>query len=127
MNQSILIRYFIAAFVINISLWVMIRFSIDELVSDKRILSAFFMITIWSIFFLPIKRLDVYKNQTIPYWTFNLFMTLGMILITIICFSVLIVVFPWKYLNSKKIYRTASSESIRKSIIRHGWISRLQS
>jgi len=94
MNQSILIRYFIAAFVINISLWVMIRFSIDELVSDKRILSAFFMITIWSIFFLPIKRLDVYKNQTIPYWTFNLFMTLGMILITIICFSVLIVVFP---------------------------------
>jgi len=94
MNQSILIRSFIAVFVINIGLWIFIRFSIDELVSDKRILSAFFMITIWLIFILPIKRLDVYKNQPIPYWTFNLAMTLGMILITIICFSVLIVVFP---------------------------------
>lgn len=94
MNQSILIRSFIAVFVINIGLWIFIRFSIDELVSDKRILSAFFMITVWLIFILPIKRLDVYKNQSIPYWTFNLAMTLGMILITIICFSVLIVVFP---------------------------------
>lgn len=93
MNKSILIRSFIAAFVINIGMWIIIRFSIDELVPDKRILSAFFMIIIWLIFFLPVKRLDVYKNQTIPYWTFNLFMTLGMILITIICFSVLIVVF----------------------------------
>jgi len=93
MNKSILIRSFIVAFVINILLWIIIRFSIDELVPDKRILSAFFMIIIWLIFFLPVKRLDVYKNQTIPYWTFNLFMTLGMILITIICFSVLIVVF----------------------------------
>jgi len=94
MNKSILIRSFIVAFVINILIWITIRFSIDELVSDKRILSAFFMIIIWLIFFLPIKRLDVYKNQTIPYWTFNLAMTLGMILITIVCFSVLIVVFP---------------------------------
>lgn len=94
MNKSILIRSFIVAFVINILLWIIIRFSIDELVPDKRILSAFFMIIIWLIFFLPIKRLDVYKSQTIPYWTFNLFMTLGMILITLICFSVLIVVFP---------------------------------
>ncbi len=94
MNKSILIRSFIVAFVINILLWVIIRFSIDELVPDKRILSAFFMIIIWLIFFLPIKRLDVYKNHTIPYWTFNLFMTLGMILVTIVCFSVLIVVFP---------------------------------
>ena len=94
MNQSILIRSFIAAFMINIGMWIIIRFSIDELVSDKRILFAFFMITIWLIFFLPIKRLDVCKNQTIPYWTFNLAMTLGMLLITIICFSVLIVVFP---------------------------------
>ena len=94
MNQSILMRSFIVAFVINIGMWIIIRFSIDELVSDKRILSAFFMITIWLIFFLPIKRLDVYKNQSIPYWTFNLVMTLEMILITIICFSVLIVVFP---------------------------------
>ncbi len=94
MNKSVLIRSFIAAFVINIGLWIVIRFSIDELVSDKRILSAFFMVTIWLIFILPIKRLDVYKNQSIPYWTFNLTMTLGMILITIACFSVLIVVFP---------------------------------
>lgn len=94
MNKSILIRSFIVAFVINILLWIIIRFSIDELVPDKRILAAFFMIIIWLIFFLPIKRLDVYKSQTIPYWTFNLFMTLGMILITLICFSVLIVVFP---------------------------------
>lgn len=94
MNKSILIRFFIVAFVINILLWIIIRFSIDELVPDKRILSAFFLIIIWLIFFLPIKRLDVYKNQTIPYWTFNLAMTLGMILITIICFSVLILVFP---------------------------------
>ncbi|HCN59322.1 MAG TPA: hypothetical protein DIS82_14300 [Exiguobacterium sp.] len=94
MNQSILMRSFIAAFVINIGMWIIIRFSIDELVSDKRILSAFFMITIWLIFILPIKRLDVYKNQSIPYWTFNLAMTFGMILITIVCFSVLIVVFP---------------------------------
>jgi len=39
MNQSILMRFFIAAFVINIGMWIIIRFSIDELVSDKRILS----------------------------------------------------------------------------------------
>ena len=89
MNKGLLIRCYIASFIL---------FTMTMLIGGFELNTNIFMILTFGVmllvFLLPIRQLDRYNRQSLSYWTFVFKMTAGAILAAVVCFSVMVMITP---------------------------------
>ena len=87
MNKGLLIRCYIASFIL---------FTMTMLIGGFELNTNIFMILTFGVmllvFLLPIRQLDRYNRQSLSYWTFVFKMTAGAILIAAVCFTAMVLV-----------------------------------
>ena len=87
MNKGLLIRCYIACFIL---------FIMTMLIGSFELNTNIFMILTFGVvllvFLLPIRQLDRYNRHTLSYWTFVFKMTAGAILIAAVCFIAMVLI-----------------------------------
>lgn len=89
MNKGLLIRCYIACFILFITTMLIGRYELN---------TKIFMILTFGVILLvlnlPIRELDRYNRQSLSYWAFVFKMITGAILAAVVCFSVMVMITP---------------------------------